>query len=273
MEAKDAATATAQAATILVQGMKHTKAPPYSLVKGLSDLSARMEAKEAATAAAQAATILVQGMKHTKDPNALLSMAQDLPELVGRMEARDAATAIAQAATTLVHARKNAKDPEANRAIPEFHKALASWMSRIARLASGSYVLQPRRVPSSLRLAQSLSDVLSTVPSADISSHSATAAFAVAFPVGNGYPLTALAFLISAAESPSCPLSTQEFVELLKMPTCIGEVRRIILNHLGTRYRRIFADQWDFVRFAQEQKPGLDLLTPPQRPESPTTER
>jgi hypothetical protein len=51
------------------------------------------------------------------------------------------------------------------------------------------------------------------------------------------------------------------------MPTCIGEARRVILDHLGKRYHRTFADVWEFVRFAKENLPDIDLLSPPQRPE------
>ena len=57
----------------------------------------------------------------------------------------------------------------------------------------------------------------------------------------------------------------QQLVELLKMPTCIGGVRRVVLAHLGNPYRRTFADPWDYVRFAQEHKLDLDFTTPPQR--------
>ena len=73
--------------------------------------------------------------------------------------------------------------------------------------------------------------------------------------------------LMPAAEPLPCRLSTQQLVELLKMPTCIGEARRVILDQLGNRYRRPFADVWEFVRFAEEQQLGLDLTSPPQKPE------
>jgi hypothetical protein len=64
-----------------------------------------------------------------------------------------------------------------------------------------------------------------------------------------------------------CRLTTQDLVELLKMPTCVGEVRRIILDQLGHRYSRRFDTHWDFVRYAQEQGLNLDFTTPPQRPD------
>jgi hypothetical protein len=47
--------------------------------------------------------------------------------------------------------------------------------------------------------------------------------------------------------------------------TCLGNVRRVILDHLGNRYHRRFDTHRDFVRYAQEQRLNLDLTTPPQR--------
>ncbi len=72
------------------------------------------------------------------------------------------------------------------------------------------------------------------------------------------------AMRISAEPFP-CRLTTQELVELLKMPTCFGPARRIVLDHLGDRYKRHFVNHWAFVRFATEQKLGLDFTTPPKR--------
>jgi serine/threonine protein kinase len=59
------------------------------------------------------------------------------------------------------------------------------------------------------------------------------------------------------------PLPPQILVELLKAPLCVGEARHVVLEVLGARYGRAFADQWDFVRFATENDLGLDLTTPP----------
>src|SRR5262249_4636855 len=67
------------------------------------------------------------------------------------------------------------------------------------------------------------------------------------------------------------PLPDETLVELLKHPLCVSDARRAILDALGTRYKRRFADQWDFVRFAQEQKLGLDFTTPPALPETTPT--
>jgi predicted Ser/Thr protein kinase len=67
----------------------------------------------------------------------------------------------------------------------------------------------------------------------------------------------------SAAES----LTSQEFVELLKMPTLFGEGRRVVLDELGRIHGRRFANHWQFVRFAEETSLKLDFTTPPRRPE------
>jgi hypothetical protein len=55
-------------------------------------------------------------------------------------------------------------------------------------------------------------------------------------------------------------------VELLKQPLCVGSARRVVLDQLGNRYHRHFADQWEFVRYAQEHDLRLDLTLPPQPP-------
>jgi hypothetical protein len=64
-----------------------------------------------------------------------------------------------------------------------------------------------------------------------------------------------------------CRLTTQDLAELLKMPTCFGAARRIVLDHLGNRYGLRFVNHWDFVRYAVGQKLDLDLITPPRKPE------
>jgi hypothetical protein len=64
-----------------------------------------------------------------------------------------------------------------------------------------------------------------------------------------------------------CRLTSQELVELLKMPTCFGETRRVVLDHLGNIHRRHFANHWEFVRFVREKNLDLDFTTPPRRPD------
>ena len=69
------------------------------------------------------------------------------------------------------------------------------------------------------------------------------------------------------AEPWPCRLTTQELVDLLKMPTCFGKARLVVLDHLGNIHGRRFASHWEFVRFAHEQNLSVDLTTPPRRPD------
>jgi hypothetical protein len=94
-----------------------------------------------------------------------------------------------------------------------------------------------------------------------------TAAIAAALGTSARGPAPGLPLLPAATEPLPCRLSTQDLVELLKMPTCVGPVRRVVLDQLGNRYGRRFDTHWDFVRYAQEQGLDLGFTTPPTRPE------
>ncbi len=96
-----------------------------------------------------------------------------------------------------------------------------------------------------------------------------TTAATTAVGVAAGRPFAALLALHTASEPFRCRLSTQDLVELLKMPTCFGEIRKVVLKHLGNRYGRRLANHWEFVRFAREQHLDLDFTIPPERPVRP----
>ena len=63
------------------------------------------------------------------------------------------------------------------------------------------------------------------------------------------------------------PLPAQMLVGLLKHPLCVREARRLVLDQLTRHYNRPFADHWDFVEYAKQQKLDLDLTSPLSRPE------
>ena len=65
---------------------------------------------------------------------------------------------------------------------------------------------------------------------------------------------------------PPSRFSTQELVDLLKVLTCVGSAREVILQQLGQRYNHHLGDQWDFVDYAHEHLPDIDLKSPPKRP-------
>jgi hypothetical protein len=177
MEAKDAATVTAQAATTFFQAMKDTKDTHSvcALAQGLSALGAPLEAEDAARAAttlvqaiketnngldlgllalhlqdlsasaahmepkdaAQAFTTLVQVMKDTKEPNALCELASGLSVLAARMEPKAAATVTAQAANTLVKVMNDTKDPD-RYALPALAQVLSALAARMEAKAAAT---------------------------------------------------------------------------------------------------------------------------------------
>jgi hypothetical protein len=79
--------------------------------------------------------------------------------------------------------------------------------------------------------------------------------------------LSGLAALVHVSQPLPSRFSTHELVDLLKMPACVGPFREVILTHRGQRYHRDFADLWEFVDYAHEHLPDIDLTTPPKRPE------
>jgi hypothetical protein len=218
----------ASAAATLAQAIKDNKEPG-----GLPPLAQGLSAVAARMEPKDAAATLAQAIKDTKDPGALSHLAEGLSAVATRLEGKDAAAVSAQAAATLAQATKDTNEFE---------------MGKLA-------------------LARGLSWLLSAVPPSELHSRSATAASAVTSVADTGQPLTAFALLLPAAEPPPCRLSTPQLVNLLKTPGFVGEARRVVLDHLGNRYKRHFADQWEFVRFAKEQKLDLDFTSPAQRPE------
>jgi len=267
MKAEDAAAAAGQAAAALVQAMKNAKRldSSNSLAEGLSAVATYLGAEDAARAAAT----LVEAIKATQDPSTLEQLARGLSAVAARMKSADAAAAAGQAAAALLQARKDAKHSYVQRAqlaagLAAVSAGMGGKDDATALLEVMNDALNPKTVE---QLARGLSAALSAVPPAEIPARSAIAASPVACPAGTGDPLAALALLIPAADPPPCRLSTQQLVELLKMPTCIGEARRVILDQLGNRYHRTFADVWQFVHYAEEQKLGLDFASPPRKPE------
>jgi hypothetical protein len=237
MDPKDAARQCSKAAAILTRAManEENRVALPELAQGLSAVAARMEPKDAAATLTQA----MQGMAKTPDPNALLPLAQGLSAVAARLEPDAAAQLRSQTTATLTqkmavltHFMVTAKDPQGEEL-----------------------------------LAQRLSLLLIRVDPPELSQLSAAVVGVVGPLAGTGYHIVSLATVGPALESLPCSLPTQELVELLKQPTCIDPIRRFILNHLGNRYRHRFADVWEFVRFAKESLPDIDLTSPPQRPE------
>jgi hypothetical protein len=168
-------------------------------------------------------------MTQTNNVGTLRSLAQGLSVVLGRLEPAEAARVSAEAAAILIQSMTRTTDP--------------SFLTMFA---------------------ESLSAVLGN----DQRDRCAEAVAAAVGCLHDGPGLPGAVLLLRPAAEPfPRRLSDQQLVELLKHPLCVGPARRAVLDQLGIYHRRAFADQWEFVRFAQEQKLGLDLTSPPRRPE------
>jgi hypothetical protein len=242
--------------------------------QSLSKVVVRLGPKDATTAIASALPVLTQAIKENQDPNDLVQLALCLSALAAHCGPEDAS----QLSAALTQAINKAKGSSALRRLaPEDLSALATHLgakeaAAIAALAvadlTEAMTTNPGPVyaePPTTRLSAYLSGV---PPATEFRSRSGALSSAVSSLGTDGHPLTAVPFLLSASEPLPCRLSDQQLVELLKMPTCVGAARRVVLDHLGILYRRTFADPWEFVRFAKDQGLDLDFANPPQRPES-----
>jgi hypothetical protein len=170
-------------------------------------------------------------MNSTKDVSALAE-SKGLSAVAARMEPGKAAESCAQAAATLFPAIGSTK-----------------------------------RADVFAMLLESLSAVLAGVDHPEQERRAVALTGALGRAADRYGPLACLPLLRPAQEPLTCRLSTPQLVELLKHPLCVNEARRIVLDQLGQRYGRRFADLWEFVAWAGEHEPNLDLTTPPQRPQ------
>jgi hypothetical protein len=173
-------------------------------------------------------------MAKTENRNALGELARGLSAVAARLEPKQAAVVCGQAAATLTQVMAKTTNPNDLKQLPRVLSAVLFHED-----ASRSV---PRR--------QSVAAAFATFTDPTALLHAA-------------------ALLQPALEPLPPPLPAQALVELLKHPFCVGEARRLVLAQLARHYGRPFADQWDFVRFAEEHKLDLDFTTPPQRPGSP----
>ncbi len=258
-----------QAATVFSRALeKETDySPRNELAQGLVAVAGRMEP-------AEAARVLTGALEKETNRWVRNELAQGIRIVVGRLSTEEAATVMRPALQTMLQAADTQTD-EMERF--ELAKVVASLLSAsderdasqvAAKLAfavcSGQEVSHTGRGATYYPVGiDSLDALLASNSRSEVSRRSMEVASFVG--LVNVTPFAALPVLPTASEPLPCRLSTQDLVELLKMPTCFGEARKVVLKHLGNRYGRVFANHWEFVRFAQEQRLDLDLTSPPKR--------
>jgi hypothetical protein len=267
LEPKEAARVSAQGADTLTRIMALAKtnnlnafARP-SMALGLSALAAHLESKEGARVSAEAAATLMQAMAlvRTEYPHLLPPLGQGLAAVTAHLEPKEGARVSAEAVATL----SKAMDEAMTRTNTE------AQLGQLAQsLAALAVRLDAREGP---RVSAKAAATLTLAMTKDFREWAAGGGGT--FGVNDRTPLLqGLATLLGAGQrrAPEGPLamvrlSDQDLVDLLKGPLCVGRARRAILDQLQTRHQRTFADQWDFVRFAEDHQLGLDFTRAPQQ--------
>jgi hypothetical protein len=153
--------------------------------------------------------------------------------------------------------------------------ALAPWLGHgeagaAARQALDTLGKMPEAEPSAMNaLVQAVEAQLAKVRPEAASQRACWLATAVANALAPPVPLLGLTPLREAGRHSPSRFTEQELVNFLKLPTCKRPARDVILRHLGLQCGRPFANQWEFVAWARQHRPDLDLTSPPVRPSPP----
>jgi hypothetical protein len=274
MEPREAARLCAQAARILAEALARGTSNDdargrLGVASGLAALAAWMEPRGGAR-------LLTQALAQEKESGARKTLVAALADVATRLEPKEARRASAEAARICLSSQHQERDVAARHATTELLARLiqprdddgsvqaarvcARWVVASPELFCGTENGLPRLPRRSELLGLFLID--SSRPKILRRAAAAWASVGLSAP---GLALN-LPLLQAASEPLPCRLDTQDLVELLKMPTCTRDVRRVVLDHLGNRFGRRFQTHWDFVRFAHDQRLDLDFTSPPKRP-------
>jgi tRNA A-37 threonylcarbamoyl transferase component Bud32 len=264
----------AEAARVCAEAARSLNQAPAQEEDGVarSELAQVLAAVAGRLEPAEAARVLNQALAQEKDGTARGKLAEVLAAAAGRLEPAEAARVCTEAARSYIvaHPEPDRYDAECvSRLIQPLDSEGATHAARIFTLR---IVSDPDRFCFEVRGGRTIlnTETVYSFSTAATRPRVRQRAVAVAAAVGSAAhgPAPGLPLLPAATEPLPGRLTTQDLVELLKMPTCVRDVRRVILDQLGHRYRRRFDTHWDFVRYAQERGLNLDLTTPPQRPDS-----
>jgi tRNA A-37 threonylcarbamoyl transferase component Bud32 len=290
LEPAEAARVCSGAARALARSLEEETdaAARAALAGGLAALAGRLGPAEAADLCGGAARALARALEKETAAAARAALAEGLAALaawMGPAEGARVAKGLARSLTPrLIPAPRinpfsRLQDADAKWEVIAVSALLAQQdgegveeaVRGLARLVASASVVAPEYDPNGMSdiAMASGADLLRGVLRDGRRAPVRRRADALAGAVGGaaGGPLAALPLLPLAAEPLPCCLSTQDLVDLLKLPTCVRDVRRVILDQLGSRYGRRFETHWDFVGYAQEQGLNLDFTTPPQRPD------
>jgi hypothetical protein len=273
-----------EAARLLLQLLEKepTSAPRGALARGLGQAIGRLDSAGAA-ACGEAARVLAGVLPKEKDAWARARLAEAIAAVFRRLDQDDAVQIFTPAVLTILTATEEASAGDERPFLESGAAKLIQFLDSEAATSHSRRLSLLLCSHATANAAGSTINVVSSERSYDRSENldaflgnasrpelcRRTIAQATAVGLAACSPFAALSALPGASEPLPCRLSTQDLVDLLKMPTCFADARQVVLKHLGNRYGRTFANHWEFVRFAKEQHLDLDFTTPPKRPVRP----
>jgi hypothetical protein len=215
-----------------------------------------------ATAARAAESLLTLSMMMPEDTLEFRYLVEALDAVAVRLDAAAAARLTARIIPHLEETRGGYDSLRMARTLTVLTLHLAPDQRALLFLLAANTFTGPRHTIYGMT-ERDFPRVLGFIPPSELLRRVALLIFSC--PISNGYHLTQAPWVLVVMKPPPCPLSTATLVELLQRPIVVGTARRVILDALGNRYHRHFRDQWDFVRFAQEQRLDLDFTAGPKR--------
>jgi serine/threonine protein kinase len=267
LEPQEAARRSAEAAGIIMQAMNkaETLYELRPLAEGLSAVLERLEPREADRLSTEAAAIIMRATKKANDTNTLRGLAPALSAVLIHREPREAARLSGEAAAMITSALAKASNELL--AMRDLAQSLSILSTRMEPSEAAAMLMRAMtKTIDVVALRDLMQGLLAALGDPQLEKRADAVVAAVGTLHESQALLNATTLLRPALEPFPRKLSDQESVALLKHPLCIGQARRVVLDHLGSKYQRSFTDQWEFVRFAEEQKLGLDYTTPPKRP-------
>ncbi len=269
MDPVDAARVCGEAARVLAGASRQEPDYAYASAEGLAALAGRMDRGEAERICGEVARVLADALGrqagHSYWP------AWGLAKLAARMEPGAASLVCDSAIRGLLRSRSAGHVDARHR--PSFDYSIAELLPRLEpRIANAHAAILAAMMCSdgdidwaseSDLVRAAFARVLTDTSQIQRDLRGVRMAMQT---IGLGVGALPAVVAIEAEPWP-CRLTTQELVNLLKMPTCYGKARRDVLNQLGNIHGRHFANHWEFVRFAHENHLSLNLTTPPRRPD------
>jgi tRNA A-37 threonylcarbamoyl transferase component Bud32 len=264
-----------ETARLLTQSLEKetTSGARGPLARGLCKVVGRLDGASASRTCGEIARVLTGVLEKEKEGWVRDHLAEGIAAVSQRLDQAEAAKVCAPAVQALLSATEEHADGQdrpfvesaAAKVVPGLNPQDATlFSSRLAHVLCSDVTANAAGKNPDYDRSENLDALLTNANRPEVSRRGTAVGTAVG--LAGGGPFATLPALPSASEPLPCRLSTQDLVELLKMPTCFGKARKVVLQHLGNRYGRTFANHWEFVRFAQEQRLDLDFTTPPKRP-------